>query len=70
MPTPDEDADDSTDLQPNRFDLDLDDGLLDRVTDGQVDDDLLDEVTTDDATDQLVEQVARQWGTPEGEWWP
>jgi len=43
---------------------DADDGL----------DDLLDEVTGDDRADRLAdrysEQVARQWGTPEGAWWP
>ena len=68
MPTPDEDADDSTALQPNRFGLD--DELVELVTDDRVDDELVERVTDDDATDQLVEQVARQWGTPEGEWWP
>lgn len=42
-------------------------------------DDLLDEVATDDLdalldepgqADLYAEQVARQWGTPEGAWWP
>jgi len=60
-PNPDSDADpdlhtgdDTGDLSANRFDVDLD--------------------AADDAeelaADQYAEEVARQWGTPEEEWWP
>jgi hypothetical protein len=67
------------DLQANRFDIDLSDELLAKVTDSEVSDELLQEVTADTLDEDLrkaaeaehySELVARQWGTPEGEWWP
>ena len=52
---------------------DIDD-LLDAADADDRLDELLDEVAGDDRADRLAdcysEKVARQWGTPEGEWWP
>lgn len=67
------------DLDPVGLDADDIDDLLDAggLDPGDIDD-LLDEVATDDLdalleteqADLYAEQVARQWGTPEGAWWP
>jgi len=70
---------DSGDLQPNRFGLDVSEELLEEVSGGEVSEELVEEVTGDDLPNDLLEAaeaehyselVARQWGTPEGEWWP
>jgi len=66
-------ADDSTDeqseLSANEFDIELDDELLEAISDDDIGDSLLDDVT-DDGLGQLADRVARQWDTPKGEWWP
>jgi hypothetical protein len=67
------------DLEANRFQIDIPDELLEAATADEVTDELIDEVTDDDLPDDLLRQaeadhyaelVAKQWGTPEGEWWP
>jgi hypothetical protein len=72
------DADEIADLLDTDT-ADIDD-LLDEVATDDDLDALLDEIPTGDDLDALLdeheqadlfaEQVARQWGTPEGEWWP
>jgi len=70
-------------LEANTFGLDGDDieGLLEQSEhdieelleqDSHDIEDLLDLSTAGDGelADHYAEQVARQWGTPEGEWWP
>ena len=66
-------------LEPSRFEIDIPDELVEAATADQVTDELIDEVTGDDLPDDLLkaaeadhwaEEVARQWDTPEGEWWP
>ena len=54
------------DLQANRFDIDLSDELLQEVTADTLDEDLRKAAEAE----HYSELVARQWGTPEGEWWP
>ena len=69
-------------LEANTFGLDGDDieGLLEQSEhdigelleqDGHDIEELLDLTTADDKqANHYSELVARQWGTPEGEWWP
>jgi len=75
-----------TPLSANQFGLSDDDldALLDEVESGPDIDDLLDAAEGDDDLDALLDEVesgpdidelleqatARQWGTPEGDWWP
>jgi hypothetical protein len=66
-------------LEANHFGLDLPDDLLEAATASEVSDELLQEATANELPNDLLEAaeaehyselVARQWGTPEGEWWP
>jgi len=65
----DDSADEQSELSANEFDIELDDELLEAISADDIDDGLLDDVT-DDGLDGLADRVARQWDTPEGEWWP
>ena len=66
-------------LEPNRFEIDLPEELLEAADGSEISDEFIEEVTGHDLPDELLESaaedhyaelVAKQWGTPEGEWWP